>query len=199
MKKKVIVFDFDKTMTEKDTILGFYRFASRFKLSYSLKLPIYYLFAILTKMKFKSNMELKRLGVRLFLNGLEKEYLEKVGIDYSSEIKMNDIYRTDFFEYPVENVLVMSASYEVYLNPLFPNHRVVGSLLSYDSSLKVSDLLINMYGERKQEWLNDHGIDEIDLLYTDSFSDKPLMDISKNVFLVKNGEKEMLKHNNTYL
>ncbi len=199
MKEKIVVFDFDKTMTERDTILGFYKSVSRFRLLYSLKLPLYYIFAVLTKLKLASNTKLKRLGVRLFLTGLEQKYLEKVAADYSSKIEMNDIYKADFFKYTPENVFIISASYEIYLQPLFPNHRVVGSLLSYDSSSKVRDLQINMYGEKKQKWLNDHGIDEIDLLYTDSFSDKPLMDISKDVVLVKDGEKKILKQNNTYL
>ncbi|WP_138429458.1 haloacid dehalogenase-like hydrolase [Fodinibius saliphilus] len=195
MNDQLIVFDFDKTMTEKDTVLGFYKEASTVKLLYCLKLPLLYLFALLTKLNVITNTELKRLGIKLFLRGLKREKLEKVASDYSTKIKLNEVYRDDFGRYPPEKVVIMSASYQTYLKPLFPNHRVVGSELLFDSSSQVADLHINMYGEQKKKWLNNQGIDEIDILFTDSYSDKPLMDIAKNVVMVKNGEKELLKQN----
>ena len=51
----------------------------------------------------------------------------------------------------------------------------------------------NLYASAKNKELLKHGIDHIDILYTDSFSDKPLMDISDKVFLIKNGNKSLIK------
>ena len=45
-----------------------------------------------------------------------------------------------------------------------------------------------MFGEEKKKYLKKMGINTIKELYTDSFTDFPLMDISENVYLV-NGNK----------
>jgi hypothetical protein len=45
-----------------------------------------------------------------------------------------------------------------------------------------------MYGEKKVETLFGLGVDGIESVYTDSFSDAPLMKVSKKTFLVKCGK-----------
>ncbi len=192
MNVPVIVFDFDKTLTEKDTLFGFYRLVSKSRLRFLLKLPVFYMVAVATKLGLLSNTSLKRVGVKLFLDGQEKKRLENIGKQYASQIELNRIYREDLLKRPPENVLIISASYEEYLKPLFPDHKVVGSRLDYNKENKVNGMLVNMHGTTKQQWLLKNGIREVDLLYTDSFSDKPLMDLAKRVILVENSQKREL-------
>jgi HAD superfamily phosphoserine phosphatase-like hydrolase len=190
MRKKVIVFDFDKTLTEKDTLFDFYKSVSPSKLSFSIKYPLFLLVAIATKLGFISNYSLKKAGVRFYLYGIEKKQVEKIANAYSSQIALNEIYHKEFFKYAPDDVLIMSASYEEYLKPLFLNYLVVGSKLRYDLNNRVDGIELNMYGKNKQKWLFDNGITEIDILYTDSISDKPLMDIAKTTILVKDNKMQ---------
>lgn len=190
MKGK-IVFDFDKTLTGKDTLLGFYR-ESASGFMFHLKYPFLLLSAILFKAGLISNDSLKRVGVILYLKGLRKRDLEKIALRYSSKINLNNIYHNDFLKYSPERVLIISASFEVYLKPLFRNYTVVGSRLQYDNENRVNGMITNMYGEKKREWLLNQNIDRVEVFYTDSHSDQPIIDLSNKVYMIKNNKKRQL-------
>jgi len=190
--KGPIVFDFDKTLTDKDTLLGFYR-ESASNLMFRLKYPVLLLSAILFKAGLISNDSLKNIGVRLYLKGYRKSDLEKIALRYSSKIKLNNIYHNDFLKYPSDQVIIISASFEEYLKPLFPDCKVVGSTLNYQENILIG-LSVNMYAERKKYWLNEQNIDRVDEFYTDSFTDRPVMDISNKVYIVEDGKKRKLNN-----
>jgi len=190
--KGPVVFDFDKTLTEKDTLVGFYYEVSNSKLRYYTKLPFLWIAAVLYKVGIISNDLLKKVGVWLFLNGISRDKIDKAGHNYSSRIKLNDIYRNEFLNYTPKEVLIISASFEDYLKPIFTNYTVVGSKLRYNSESKVNGVLTNMYGERKKEWLLNKKIDHVEEFYTDSLADQPVIDLSGKVFLVKDNEKRQM-------
>jgi len=183
----MIVFDFDKTLTQKDTIFGFYQNAAKSKRKFKILLPGYYLIAVLTKLGILSNTTLKKAGIRFFLKGYNIDALERIGKAYASSIKLNEIYYSHFLEYNTDEVIIMSASYDIYLKYLFPEYKVVASKIKYNNAGKVEGLDENIFGQQKLNWLLKNNIKIIDTLYTDSFSDKPLMSISKCTYLVKNG------------
>lgn len=190
--KGPVVFDFDKTLTDKDTLVGFYRESSS-GFMFRLKYPVLLISAILFKTGIISNDTLKRIGVGLFLKGYKKSDLQKIASRYSSKIKLNNIYHNEFLKYSPERVIIISASFEDYLKPLFPDYKVIGSTLKYDGSTLVG-LSVNMYAERKKYWLNEQNIDRVDIFYTDSFTDRPVMDISNDVYLVEDGQKRKLNN-----
>lgn len=190
--KGPVVFDFDKTLTAKDTLGGFYYEASPTKFRYYVKLPFLLVAAALYKSGLISNAALKKVGVWLYLKGLSQENIDQIGRSYSRKIKLNNIYKSDFLKYSPDQVLIISASFEEYLKPLFIDYTVVGSKLRYNSENRVNGVITNMYGEKKREWLLNQNIDHVDVFYTDSYSDQPVIDLSNKVYLVKDNEKRQL-------
>lgn len=189
MSEKLYVFDFDKTLTNKDSIVGFYLEVNKRNgfLNGIIKRFVLLLSSILYKLKIVSNSKLKKIGVHLFLKGVHRKEIDLIALTYSKKIILNKIYYEVFKKIPQEQRLVSSASYEEYLKYIFPNENIVGSTLNYKLD-KVHSLKINNYGIEKAKHTNN-----IHSLYTDSYSDKPLMDKSKNVFLVKGVEIKKVK------
>ena len=191
MKKKIIVFDFDKTLTYKDTLIGFYIFVSNKNFLFILKMLIYLFYMILAKVKFVSNDKLKNKGVHLFLKGKDIIKLKQKSVEYSENILLNKIYVNYDFNNLNEKIIIVSASFQDYIYPLFPqNVKVIGSKLKIKDN-KVIHLDFNCYSERKVEILMKKGLLEIDVLYTDSISDLPLANISKKIILVKKDMKKI--------
>jgi len=189
MSSNLYVFDFDKTLTYNDTILGFYYELNKRNntILKIIKRVILLKASILYKLKIISNDTLKIVGVRLFLKGLKKNEIEKVADAYSKLITLNKIYYEIFINTPKKQRIISSASFEVYLKYVFPDENVIGTTLNYKQG-QVDSLKTNNYGTEKV-----NSIDKIFTLYTDSFSDKPLMDISKNVYMVKDDTIKKIK------
>lgn len=188
-----IVFDFDKTLTYEDTLLGFYKIVNKNDLIFSIKRLLLLIAAIVYKFKLINNDTLKKFGIFLFLKGKEKNTIKQKSKEYSKKIKLNKIYNNDFQLYNKDDIILVSASFEDYLKPIFPDINILSSKIDYTINDKVKGLKKNVYSSVKNKELLKHGIDHIDILYTDSFSDKPLMDIADKVFLIKNGNKRLIK------
>ena len=191
--RKVIVYDFDKTLTYKDTLFGFFYASLNNGLFSFPKLTIYIGSMILTKFHVISNQRLKEIGVAFFLKGLNKKALEKLVDRYKELIPFNRVYNELSFE-KENKYFIVSASFEEYLCVLFPHEvKVIGSRLSYKNGV-VQGLAFNCYQEAKVEALRNNGIKTIDVLYTDSFSDEALAKIAKKIVIVS-GDKEIEVYN----
>lgn len=186
------VFDFDKTLTDYDTLFGFYRMANKNDAVFQMKRFLLLSFAIGTKLKLFSNSQLKKCGVALFLKGKSEKELENAARQYADKIELNSIYKKDFLDCPKHERIIISASYEIYLKKLFPGEKIIGSRLAYKQQ-KVKGVERTIFGKNKTVALGELGIDEIECLYTDSFSDRPLMDIAKQVYLVNKASKKKIK------
>ncbi len=185
-----IVFDFDNTLTKKDAVVGFLLAVSnkRFK---AIRVLFLIFFAILHKLRLINNDRLKKAGIALFLEGLTKAEMAKRSADYAATIAMNDIYRREFCgKYP--KAIIATASFEDYVKVIFKENLVLAARVSYTDD-RVSGLEKNAYGPQKVKLLNEQGIKEVDIFYTDSFSDQALMDISAVVYLVKNNDIKKIK------
>jgi phosphoserine phosphatase len=187
-----VVFDFDKTLTDKDTLFGFYKQVDGNNSLFFLKRILLLFFAVIYKTSLISNDTLKKVGVLIFLKGKTKEIIEISSIEYAKTISFNAVYRDYFLNYPIAKRLIISASFEDYLLPLLPGEQIMGSKLKFHLG-KVIGLQENMYGKTKQIALLRTGYKSIDALYTDSFSDRPLMEVAKSVFLVKNQSVKVIK------
>lgn len=179
---KIIVYDFDKTLTNNDTLLGFLTFNSKKNLLYFLKLFIYFMSMVLTKFKLISNDNLKNIGVILFIKNLTNNELQFKYNNYFKYIDFNFLFKeTNFSE--LDNTYIISASFEEYLKPIFPvNIKVIGSRIDKNRS----KLEFNCYGKNKIIALKSENINHIDIFYTDSISDLPLVKIAKKTILIKN-------------
>lgn len=197
--KKVIVYDFDKTLTENDTLFSFFIFNERKSFFFVAKLIIYISYMICTKLKIISNDKLKELGIKLFLSNLTKEELTYKFSNFKSVINFNFLfYKTDFSKYQ-EDIYIVSASFKEYLEPIFPkNVRILASSIRYENG-KAKGLLFNCYAKNKIKILEKENIKKIDIFYTDSISDLPLVEVSKKTFLIKNDKKIECLNTNDFL
>jgi len=185
-----VVFDFDKTLTEKDTVLGFLLETTDKSFMPARKM-FFLFFAVLHKLGVIGNDRLKRAGIWLFLKNIPETAIREKATAYANTIRLNSIYDTEFvLKYP--NAIVATASYEDYVKPLCSDHMLLAAKLDYKDG-KVSGLKQNAYGSQKVALLNAEGINKIDIFYTDSFNDQPLMNISSVVFLVKNNTIKKIK------
>lgn len=188
---KLTAFDFDKTLTDKDTLFGFYRQLDGTSRWFILKVSILRLTALLYKLRFITNDRLKSIGVWLFVRGKTRLEIESAGETYADKIELNAIYDRYYRPLPRGEKIILSASFEAYLQKKFPGDQVVGSSFVFldDRVLRLGQ---NMYGLRKRRWIDAEGI-RLDRLFTDSFSDQPLMERAQEVFLVSNGEVQKIK------
>ncbi len=182
---RVVVFDFDRTLTHIDTILGFYRFCHGPSPLLPLKLLAFLSSAAGMKLGFVKPDRLKDLGVRLFLSALERADVERRGREYARRIELNRIYHDEFKRH--EQAIILSASFREYLTPLFPNSSVIASEIRYVGE-KPAGVLRHCHGEDKVAMLRERGIDRVDSFYTDSVEDLPVMRISDVTFLVRREE-----------
>jgi len=191
--KKIIVFDFDKTLTYKDTLFGFFRFAAKKDLLYTCKIFLYILFMILAKFSFISNGKLKDIGIKLFLKDLNRNILNEKFHTYHNLIEFNKVYNNLKYEDGNEYYII-SASFEDYLRPIFPGFvTILGTKLKYYKD-RAHALEFNCYKENKAKVIKDLNVQKIDVLYTDSYSDYPLAKISKQIVIVSS-DKEIVCNN----
>lgn len=181
------VFDFDKTLTNRDTLFGFYREVDGRHPLFRLKQLLLLLAAVCYKLNMIDNDRLKAIGIKLFLAGKPRETIESAAAGYARKIKLNDIYYREYQSTAEADRLIISASLESYLRELFPGEQIAASRLKYRSG-KVLGLELNMYGPEKRAFLHHQGISRIDCLFTDSPADQPLMDMAGQVFMVRNGK-----------
>jgi len=185
MKRSVVVFDFDKTLTDRDTLFGFYRTVAGGDPLFFLRRLLLIAAAVLYKIGLIKNRTLKRIGIFLFLKGKTRDELETAARRYSEQIELNDIYLNNYKKTDGEKWIV-SASPEIYLRHLFPGDHVAGTTFTYSGN-KVTGLKTNMFGQEKKKFLVEKGITRIHRLYTDSIDDKSLMDISEHVYIISQG------------
>jgi len=185
----IVVYDFDKTLTYKDTLFGFFKSFSK----NPLKIILYFIAMVLAKFKVISNSALKKFGVFLFIRGKDKDEVQRVSKEYAKSIKTNKIYDEVETISQKNRVLIVSASFEDYLKELFSKRvQIVASKLEYKDN-KVSSVLFNCYSKSKLEVLKQMGVLKIDRFFTDSYSDKALAEISQEIVIVNKDDTMVCK------
>jgi len=186
--RKLIVFDFDKTLTWRDTNLGFFRFAGKLKAFYPIRFILYIGFVVLRKIKLISNLKLKNLGLLLFIGNLSKERIVEISEAYSKTIKLKDEVMEAYNDHKKEGneIIIISASVDSYVRPLFPEVKVFGSVIEHKG--KKPYLATHCYCEAKVKILAEQDVSVIDELYTDNISDLPMARISNKIYLVTGSE-----------
>jgi len=190
-----VVFDFDRTLIERDTLFGFYRAASEPGFLFQLKRIILTGVAVLYKLRLINNDALKSAGIWLFLRNKSVEELEQAAEAYAASLSLNEIYQRDFLQTAAHRRVVVSASPELYLRRVFEGETVFGSQLKVRKG-RVVGLMRNLYGPEKVRRLLEEGIVPISAVFTDSYSDKPLMELAETVWLVEKGQKKIIKEKN---
>jgi len=185
----IVVYDFDKTLTYKDTLFGFFTSFSK----NPLKIFLYFTAMVFSKFKLISNDSLKDFGVKLFISKKSRDEVQKRAKEYAKKIKTNRVYDEIKLD-KNKKIYIVSASFEEYLNYLFDKDiKIIASKLRYKDD-KVTGLLYNCYSKRKIEALKNENILKIDRFFTDSYSDLPLAKISKEIVVVKGDEQKVCKN-----
>lgn len=184
MKKKIILYDFDKTLTKRDTLLGFYFEVSRYKKQKYLFMPLYFAVMILHKFKLISNTKIKKIGVYLFLKNEVYSEIENISLKYSKKIIFNKLFEK--ISNKTKMKIVITASFEIYVSKVLNSDFIIhGSTLKVKNN-KIIGLDKNLFGIEKLNFFKKKypGF-QIDEFYTDSYSDLPLLNNAKKKFLIK--------------
>lgn len=173
-------YDFDGTIYKGDATIGFY------------------LFSLKKDPKLIRFLPIQVYGFLVYMVGLKnKEYLKEHFFSFLKGIKDVDHYISEFWDKNQKKIktwyldqqektdLIISASPEFLLKPLEKNFKfkVIASKVNKKTGEFESK---NCYGEEKvkrfhQEIKNN----KIKKFYSDSMSDKPMMDIAEKAFYVK--------------
>lgn len=196
--KMVAVFDFDGTLTKIDSysyLLG--KVQTHRKV---WRITLYNLIKPLFKSVGTSNDLLKVVSSTLILRGISKTFIEGVAEQFVRDgLICNNIFdilldklRSNY------RVLIVSASPQFYIQKIIeyylaikcssavlPSLEVLGSRVLFDLTMGFQKFQYNLYRERKRQVLHSMGIDRLNILYTDSDDDYPLMEISDTVFMIK--------------
>ena len=203
MKKKLIVYDFDKTIYGGESGTNFFTYYLRnyplkgllFGLTY-LKEVLFYLIKI---------TDLKRLKERffIFLESHSSEEIEKIVDGFWKEYgkKMYSWTQEELQENKKEAdmVIVTSATPLFLLERLIPEmgyDMVFGTAFKGDGEEK---FVAEIKGENNKgmekvkklnKWAKENNIEyEIIKFYSDSLADKPLYDIAEKKYWIKKGKK----------
>lgn len=197
-RKEIVVFDFDRTLTTFDTTLDFFQFCGRKKRLFMLKYYLYLFLWLLQKLDMISNLKLKNFGIKLFIQSYHAAEVNKLAEEFSSKIKLNQIYDYNFKnECSNARVIVVSAAFEIYLKYLFPNVEILGTSLLKNKERYV-EINEHIYGENKKFKFLEKGISKIDRVYTDSKNDSSIVSMSGQCNLVINNEIKTITSNSSF-
>lgn len=188
------VYDFDKTLTYRDTTMIFLFHCCNISKNSNIKKLLIIFFAVLHKVRLINNDNFKSLSYGLVFKRKNKQMI----VDASKEfVKKN---------YDLLNLLgkrvsrntekqnyIVTASPQIYVQMYFKNMPVIGTTFLFDPDDYYRSIEVNCYGNNKVKALVKNKIYKIDEFYTDSFSDRPVMEISKKIFLVRKDKVQELK------
>ena len=188
-------FDFDGTLTRRDTLLEFIRYVKgnkEFLLGFLKHLHL----LLLMKIGIMPNWKTKRIIFQYFFGGmtLEKfnEYAEKFARDKASLLRKKGMAAVNKALMDGDEVVIISASIENWVAPFFSQTspqggtqgglHVIGTKVQVvDGKLKGRFLTKNCYGEEKVRRLLEQypNRKEYELVaYGDSRGDHPLLDFA---------------------
>ena len=184
----VNVYDFDKTIYDGDSSIDFYVYCLKMKKSIILLLPVQIFGMFLYLLKIKSKEYYKE---KFFT------FVKKIdNIDKCIEQFWNkNIYKIKPWYKKVhnENDVIISASPEFLLKPLEEKLKihVIASKVDKKTGKFLSK---NCYGNEKViRFKNEMNNQRINKFYTDSLSDKPLIDIADEAFIINKSEISKFK------
>lgn len=178
------VFDFDKTLYKKDSTIQFYLFCLKKKIKLIKYLPIQFIYFVLYKIGLCKKETFKEKFF-VFLNAIDN--IDNLVNEFWNEQKK--YVRVDLLGESKNKKIVISASPEFLLKNICNKIGIDDVIASKVNDRTGKFETRNCYGEEKVYRLNEY-IENytIDNFYTDSYSDKPLADISKKSFLIRNGK-----------
>lgn len=138
--RNIVVFDFDGTITQKDTLLEFIKYAkgkSCFYLGFFLHIP----FLLAYKMGLYPNWKIKQQIFTYFFKGMKYEYFCQLGIDFIpvvslfiDEDRMNSL---EWHKQRGDKIYIVTASIKEWVEPWCKKHgieNVLATLIEVDEN-----------------------------------------------------------------
>lgn len=189
MKRIVAVFDFDGTLTTKDTLLEFIKFAcgkSKFFLGFLFYSPI----LVLMKLHLYPNWKAKEKIFSYYFKGMSYEKFQELGKSFASVI--DGIRRDSVIETLKKHigegndVYVISASIEEWVRPWCEKYKVkavIGTKIEVDLKGQITGKFLskNCYGQEKvNRLLEEEPLRDEYYLYAygDSRGDREMLDFA---------------------
>ena len=184
------VFDFDNTLYDGESLVDFFEFLCdkkdelrKYKKLVRIMLKLYEMnmlpMSLLRKElnKHKNDVSFSTSNIDKYVNEFWDKNRHKLNKDLIKLINKDD--------------LIITASLDVLLNPIRKELKTK-HIISSIANIEKKDIDFICYKENKVlKYKELYKKELIDVLYTDSYADKPLMDISKKVILIDKKTKEM--------
>lgn len=181
----MILADFDGTLIDKDSMLGFYLEVCKQKKNKFLLVPLYVICMILHKINLMDNFTLKSYGVIFFLRGLSEKQVNIISKQYGERLILNNLGK----QLIEKNVVVITASFQNYVEHACPKHWIIIGTTWESNDGFITGLENNLYGENKFIRLSKkYSENHFEICYTDSMSDKSIFFFAKKSFIVKTNE-----------
>jgi phosphatidylglycerophosphatase C len=188
--KTLVLFDFDGTITKKDSLSEFFKFIQpnklkRFSIKYIQTLP----FIVLYKMALISTDQLKKARIRAFFKGMNYNDLIIAGRDFADNILpglVKHSARTAIEKHLVngDDIFIVSASLDIILTS-WCEHYGVGLITNIIDPLSNCYSGIDCNGLEKVNRINQHfDLSKYDLIYAygDTNGDLPMLNLAHKQF-----------------
>lgn len=183
--KNIVATDFDGTLTSKDTLLEFIRFAKGNAHCY-FGFLLYSPLILLMMCKLYPNYKSKQKLFSFFFKGMSLQEFNRLGRDFAASSQ--HILRSGAKEMIRKcqeegtEVVVVSASIDNWVQPFFPDLKVIGTQIEViDGKLTGRFLSKNCYGQEKVNRLLELFPDRENyylIAYGDSNGDRKLLDFA---------------------
>ena len=177
------IFDFDKTLTFRDTFIPIISRTEPKIIVRLYKRIVAYFFQAFYKFHLISNLGLKNRLVKLYLNGKNIEDLKMAAYTFKEYVAF-----THLLDLVEDDDLISTASLRVVVEILLEDRNVIvdGSELLLQDGL-ILGLKRNNYGIKKQEYFKINFRKLYSAVYSDSLTDLSLLDFAKVFYLVRGG------------
>ena len=151
--KKIYAFDFDGTLTTKDTLLEFIRFAKG-SLSFGLGFMRYAHLLVLMKLGFYPNWKAKQKVFAHFFKGIRISDFDTICQEFAASskhlLRPKGIEAINKAQSEGAEVLIVSASIDNWVQPFFADVKVLGTQIEVKDGLLTGRFLTkNCYGQEK--------------------------------------------------
>ena len=151
--KQLFAFDFDGTLTTRDTLIAFIRYACgtpRFLLGFLLHAPL----LVLMKLRLYSNGKAKQRLFSWFFRGMPLETFDALcqsfALSHRHLLRPETVRLLQQALSEGSEVLIVSASIDNWVQPFFPTVTVLGTQIEViDGRLTGHFLTPNCYGQEK--------------------------------------------------
>ena len=151
--KKIVAFDFDGTLTTRDTLLVFIRYVFGTK-AFVLGFLRYAPLLVLMKLHLYPNYKAKQRVFSYFFKGMPlplfNRYGEEFAADFSCLLRPQGVEAIRQAQAEGAEVLIVSASIDNWVQPFFPAVRVLGTQVEVEDGVLTGRFLTkNCYGQEK--------------------------------------------------